>query len=157
MNQQANNGVIMAQGRSNEDRRQRHFRAFVYQFARQRRRAERRSNATVSYGCVDIHEPLLLLTTLTVLLLCVVDAFNTLILLDAGGVELNPFMNVLLERDALLFFGVKYGLTAIGLTLLVAHKHVKLFRLISGSQIIALMLIVYGVLIGHQYQLLSQL
>lgn len=135
------------------DRRQRNLRAFIYQFTRQRRGADRRDAAAASY--VDVHEPMLLLVTLSALLLCIIDSYNTLLLLDLGGVEVNPLMRELLDRDPTLFFGVKYIVTAICLMILVVHKRFVLMKIVSGYHIIIAVIFGYTILIGYQYRLLS--
>ena len=89
------------------------------------------------------------------LLLCIIDSYNTLALLDLGGIELNPLMRELLDRDAKLFFGVKYAITAGSLIFLVVHKRFLLLNTVSGYNIIVAVLAGYSVLIGYQYRLLA--
>lgn len=139
--------------RTGPDRRQRYFCAFLYQFTHQRRRDDRRFTAAASY--VDVHEPLLLLITLTALLLCIIDSYNTLLLLDLGGVEINPLMRELIDRDATLFFSVKYVVTAICLMILVVHKRFLFMKIVSGYHIIIAVIFGYTILIGYQYRLLA--
>ncbi len=141
--------------RSGVDRRHLHLRAFLYQFSNQRRHSDRRSRSTQSY--VDVHEPGLLLITLSALLLCIVDSYNTLLLLDLGGSELNPVMRELLDRDATLFFVVKYTLTAFCLMVLVVHKRFFLLKFVSGHTVIVAVLCGYAVLIAYQYSLLASI
>ncbi len=141
--------------RSGADRRRRHVRAFFYQFVCQRRHGDRRASCASHHACADVHHPLLLLLTLSVLLLCIVDSYNTLALLDQGGVELNPFMRQLIEQDVVLFFGVKYVMTAAGLVVLVVFNRVRLLNTLSGNHLIGFVLLGYGVLIGYQYWLLG--
>lgn len=135
------------------ERRQRHVRAFVCQFTYQRRHNDRRCTAAACY--VDVHEPLLLLITLTALLLCIIDSYNTLLLLDLGGVEVNPLMRELIDRDATLFFSVKYVITALCLMVLVVHKRFMFMKIFSGYHIIIAVIFGYTILIGYQYRLLA--
>ena len=143
----------LTERRNGSDRRQQRFRAFLYQFTHQRRRHDRRCLAAACY--VDVHEPLLLLFTLIALLLCIIDSYNTLLLLDLGGVEVNPLMRELLDRDATLFFSVKYIITAVGLMVLVVHKRFLLMKIVSGYHIIIAVIFGYTILIGYQYGLLA--
>ncbi len=106
---------------------------------------------------MDVHEPRLLLITLSALLLCIVDSYNTLLLLDLGGTELNPVMRELLEHDASLFFWVKYILTALCLIILVVHKRFILLRFVSGHTVIVAVLCGYAALIAYQYRLLDSI
>jgi hypothetical protein len=143
----------LADRRIGSDRRKRRFRAFLYQFTHQRRRSDRRRVAAPSY--VDIHEPLLLLVILTALLLCIIDSYNTLLLLDLGGVEINPLMRELIDRNATLFFSVKYVLTAFCLIILLVHKRFVLMKIVSGYHVIIAVICGYMILIGYQYRLLA--
>lgn len=137
------------------ERRRRNLKAFLCQFSKGRRRRERRKYAQHHGHYVDLHEPKLLLITLSILLLCVVDIYFTLTLLQNGGVELNPFMRALLEQDVWLFYLGKYTLTAVCLIFLVAHKHFRLFKNITGRDLLQTVLLAYLLLIGYELSLLS--
>ncbi len=89
--------------------------------------------------------------------MCIIDGYNTLLLLDLGGVEINPLMRELIDRDATLFFSVKYALTAFCLMILVVHKRFLLLRVVSGYHIIIAVIFGYTILIGYQYRLLASI
>ena len=60
---------------------------------------------------VDQYGPLLFLTIVAILFLCVIDAFLTLFLLNHGAYEINPIMAYLLSLGPYVFFISKYALT----------------------------------------------
>jgi hypothetical protein len=106
---------------------------------RQVRRAEDRRKIVL----LDHYPKPLLLAAITVLLLSLADAVLTLILVGHGAVELNPIMGYLLKAGPVYFLGVKYLLTAIAVTAVLAihyyplrslnqplHLFLKMFTLI---------------------------
>ena len=139
--------------RRNKDRRKKHLKAMSYTFVKKRRRGPRRGTEKHNHY-VDFHEPFLFFITIAIMLLCIADAFFTLTILDKGGEEVNPFMKVLLERDILLFFIVKFVLTSVFLIFAVIHKHFKLFNRITGYQILYGVFVMYVVLILYEIYLL---
>ena len=134
------------------DRRRNRLRSLPYQFVNGRRLGERRQGVYEHY--VDRHEASLLLAILLTLVCCIADTYFTLLLLGAGGVELNPVMRALIERDIALFYTSKYVLTALGLIFLVMHKNFRIMRTVSGEQLIYLVLAGYLLLIGYEVKLL---
>ena len=137
------------------DRRKDHLRAMHYSFTRKRRKGPRRHIEIHHEHYVDLHEPILFFITIGILVLCVVDAFFTLTILGRGGEEVNPFMKVLLERDVLLFFVVKFVLTSVFLIFTVIHKRFRLFNRISGYQILYTVFGLYIALVIYEIYLLS--
>lgn len=70
---------------------------------------------------VDHYSPMLFVTIIAVLFLCVLDALLTLYLLNHGAYEINPIMEYLLNIGPYAFYIAKYALTiisAFGLLLL---------------------------------------
>ncbi len=68
------------------------------------------------------------------------DAYLTLTLIRFGGVELNPFMLLLMNKDIALALIVKYLLTVFCISFFLIHKNFKVF----GKMRIGILL--YGVL-----------
>jgi hypothetical protein len=62
---------------------------------------------------VDQYSPILFVTIVAILFLCVIDAILTLYLLNHGAYETNRLMSHLLNFDHYTFFVFKYGLTII--------------------------------------------
>ncbi len=141
--------------RRRSDRRAWSMQAFFYQFLYGRRRGERRRQAGDPAHYIDVHRPKVLFTTLSILLLCVVDVYFTLTLLEHGGVELNPVMNYLLGRSVWWFFLGKYIVTVCCLLILVTHNHFVLFKRMTGLDVLQIVLLAYLLLIAYELLLLS--
>jgi len=107
---------------------------------------------------VDRFSALMLAMIVTLLLACIADAAITICLVNAGHGELNPLMDVLLQRGVLTFFVGKYLLTAVGLVALLVFKNHFLFgtRFRVGYAI-PVLLGVYTVLIAYQWHLIHYL
>jgi hypothetical protein len=78
-------------------------------------------------GMDQRHGPKLVAVILVMVLLSVLDAFLTLELIQRGATEVNPVMAYYLSRGPLVFFSVKYFLTAASILLVLIYKNVHLF------------------------------
>ncbi len=113
----------------------------------------RRNSDQNSFNYLDRHEPHLLLISIAVILFSLLDAFLTLEILGAGGVELNYFANKLIGLGLYGFIFSKYIITALGMVILVLHKHYQVYyglqvrHIIYGIVAIYTMLIFYEVII----------
>jgi hypothetical protein len=77
-----------------------------------------------------------------------------------GGVELNPIMIVLLEKNVALSLVFKYLITASGLVFLLVHKNFRIFGNIRVSGLIYFVFILYVFLVlaeAYVYHRLIQL
>jgi len=104
--------------RSSADRREFSWRTVVYGFTLSRRHAHRRI-ADTEVIFLDWHHPWLFFLATGIMLLSCADAFLTLLLIDHGMVEANPFMNAILAHGTTAFASVKLAMTAIGIFVLV--------------------------------------
>jgi hypothetical protein len=138
------------------DRRSNSWRTIAGSVFLRRRANPRRTEDSNSAQYVDLHEPRLFFVAVGALLLCVADAFFTMMLLDFyGSYELNPVMNHFIQQDFHQFFFVKFGLTAFGILFLVLHKNFRILNVISGYQILYASLMVYTVLIAYELTMLA--
>lgn len=130
----------------------RHFgwRTVLQGFLRSRRHRARRS-ADGRHPFSDWHHPWLFFLGVGVMLLSATDAFFTLRLLERGGVELNPFMRILIDRDTFLFVSIKLMLTGLGLLLLVYTSRILLFRRMRVGLLITAFFCGYACLICYEY------
>jgi hypothetical protein len=94
------------------------------------------------------------LTIFAALLLSIADAFLTLKLVGLGATEINPVMDFCLRLGPATFLGVKYALTALGLTFLLIHKNYHLLKgrlqvksLLAAIPLLYLALVVYELLL----------
>ncbi|MDH5546886.1 MAG: DUF5658 family protein [Gammaproteobacteria bacterium] len=141
--------------RAGEDRRRDHSRAMIYSLFKKRRRGPRRELDNGLGQYVDFHEPVVIILTIAITLLCVADAFFTLNIIDRGGEEVNPFMRMLLEKDVVLFFSVKFSITSICLLFTIVHKHFRILSMISGYHILYAVFMLYALLIYYELYLLD--
>lgn len=141
--------------RTNAERRQTVWRAVLVGGLRPRRRAGRRATDHVE-PVVDWHGPGLLFSAVLALLLCSLDAFMTLTLLNHGAHEANPVMAAALV-DGRLFAISKMALTGLGLVALVAVARFRLFRVLRAGYVVHAVLVGYAVLIAYEVWLLSYL
>lgn len=124
---------------------------FSWQGQRQqlRRRHEQRDQF------VDRYPSHLRYVAVAVLILCNMDAFLTLHILDSGGEELNPFMETLLQASLPSFFYTKLLLTALGLVVLLVYYHFRWFRVLRVGYLLFGALAVYLALISYQIYLIA--
>lgn len=86
-----------------------------------RRAEDRRRNFYV-----DRYRQSLFGVIVVILFLSVIDAILTMLLLQHGAVEINPIMAFYIEVGPYTFLAVKYGLTSLGLLLLLLFRDVVL-------------------------------
>jgi hypothetical protein len=147
--------VQTAERRSGRERRKRNLKAYMYGGLFPRRVGGRRAEDRI-YPIVDWHTPRVLAVVLAILGLCVMDAVLTVILIQHGAIEANPFMALFVPHDLYWFATVKLGLTALGLCVLVACSRMKLMRRIPAELVLYGVLVAYTALIAYELRLLAQ-
>lgn len=102
---------------------------------------------------VDRYESTLWLPIIATLLLSSLDAFLTLELLKRGAIEANKMMDILIQKDIVLFVTAKFALTSLGLIFLVSHHTFCLWgsfrvtHLLYGVFSLYVLLIAYEILL----------
>lgn len=139
------------------DRRRLSFKSIWHSIFTGRRRVVQRQACDVSGYIIDTHESWLLLFTLGALVLCVVDAFLTIVLLQHGAFEANPFMAYLLEINISLFFWVKFTITFSSLMALLIFKNFTIFKYLNGYYLIVITFSIYMCLIRYEFIMLEQI
>ncbi len=109
---------LLEDRRRRSDRRTHSVRSFLVGSLRPRRRVGRRQGDD-DRVFLDWHEPRILYLALGILLMSCADALLTLNILNDGGRELNGVMEWLISSRPSWFAGVKIGITAFSVTLLV--------------------------------------
>lgn len=155
-NQPANDDIICARNVA-LDRRQNNIRSAYYSMYRKRRSGPRREVEVGSEYYVDLHESKLFYLAISALMLSIIDCFFTLTLLQHGSEELNPFMDYFLQKDNMLFFVVKFLITTCGLFFLIMHKNFKLFKIISGYQLLVGAFLLYVCLVSYELNMMVKL
>jgi hypothetical protein len=139
------------------DRRSNGFRTAVHCLYRNRRKGPRREQDSDTPMYVDVHEPWLVYIAFGALLLSTCDAFFTLALLQHGSYEMNPFMDYFIQKDAQLFFIVKFMITSTCVVFLVMHKNFRLLNAISGYHLLYMAFSVYAMLVAYELSMLINL
>jgi hypothetical protein len=139
------------------DRRQRTLRALLVGSVHQRRKAPRRHEDFRSFGAVDWHHPQWLGLCVLILLLSLSDAFLTLVLMQYGATEANPFMRVLIQGSGRTFALWKIALTAVGVVVLTLMVRIRAFGMFPAGALLYLIAAGYVGLIAYELWLLDHL
>lgn len=131
------------------DRRKSPTRPFSKFILKGQRKKARRSDEDRNYY-VDRYEARYLALILSILLLCVFDAYFTLKIIHFGGIELNPFMINFIDRNPERCLAVKYLVTVIGLVILLLHKNFIVFGKVKAHSIIYLIFFLYFILVLYE-------
>jgi len=92
------------------------------------RSVPRRQEDRLSPKIVDRYSKKILAIILFILGLSILDAAFTLVLVERGAKELNPFMAYYLERSPFIFFCIKYMLTSASVLLILFIKDFYIFK-----------------------------
>ncbi len=141
--------------RRRSDQRRPRLRGLAGTVIHRRRRHLRREADRTEFQYVDHYPPHLGLAVVALMCLCAADALCTLHIVGNGGSELNPVMQVLLDRGPRVFFLVKYVGTAICAAVLVAHSHLRLVRRLPVGAVLGLLLLGYFALVNYELLLLA--
>lgn len=132
------------------DRRLSSTKSFSLYAMRGRRKKARRVQEAENYY-VDRYELRYLFLIISILVLCFLDAFLTVILLQLGAEELNPFMLIFIKKDVVLSMVVKYVITALSMICILIHKNFKIFRNLRVHSLIYFVLTLYVVLVLFEF------
>jgi hypothetical protein len=141
--------------RNRVDRRRRAWWSVLYGSFNPRRRAAPRRLDDSRFHSLDWHSAHLLAVAIGILLLCVVDAFMTVVLLQGGAYEVNPFMAALIYRSVAWFAALKMGLTGAGITLMVILARYRFLRLLRVEWVLYGVLTAYGGLVAYEVWMLK--
>jgi hypothetical protein len=137
------------------DRRRRALWSICYGSFNPRRRTPPRRLDDSRFHSLDWHSAHLLAVTIGILLLCVADAFLTLVLLQGGAAEVNPIMALLLYRSVAAFAALKLGMTGASTISMVILARYRFMRLLRVEWVLYGVLIAYICLIGYEIWLLK--
>lgn len=135
--------------RNGTDRRKTPTRPFSRYIFKGKRRQARRKDEDQNYY-VDRYDAKYLALVLSILLLCVFDAYFTLKILHSGGKELNPLMIRLLDKFPEMSLFVKYVITAISLIILLVHKNFVLFGKVKAYFFLYVIFSLYFLLVLYE-------
>jgi Domain of unknown function (DUF5658) len=113
-----------------------------------RKKARRREEDRDYY--VDRYEPRYLLLISLILILCIADAYFTVKIIDLGGKELNRFMLVFINTNAVAALVFKYMVTAVCIGFILVHKNFRVFGRLRVSSLIHVFFGVYLSLVVYE-------
>jgi hypothetical protein len=137
------------------DRRRRFWWSLLYGSFNPRRRVPRRNGGGVQL--VDWHHSRLLAVVLAILILCVTDAFLTLILLQAGAHEANPVMATVVYSDAKTFTILKMFMTSCSVAVMVMLAGYRFLGVFRVELLLYVVLTGYISLVGYELWMLADL
>jgi hypothetical protein len=144
-----------AERRGVPDRRRRFWWSLLYGSFNPRRRVPRRDGGGVQL--VDWHHSRLLAVVLAILILCVTDAFFTLILLQSGAREANPVMATVVYHDAKTFTVLKMFMTSCSVAVMVLLAGYRFLGVFRVELLLYLVLTGYICLVGYELWMLQEL
>jgi hypothetical protein len=139
------------------DRRRPDWRTLYGALFMNRRRNTRRDGDHID-SYIDWYGHMPLFATVTIILLCFADAFLTTVLISKGAVELNIFMDWLIQRDIHMFAVVKMAVTGMALVILVMHLNFRVFyKYIAVRYVLYAMVPAYSLLIYYELTMLASI
>jgi len=150
-------GVSDKERRSTNDRRFQSTPALGrYSHRGERQHARRLSDSTSTNGYyVDKYESKMLFIILSILILCIADAYITTLIIAKGGEELNLLMEILIKESLFIFIIGKYLMTSGSLIFLVAHRNFNVFYGLKVTDVLSGILCIYIFLIGYEISILT--
>lgn len=109
------------------------------------------------FALLDRYDTGLVAMALSLMALSILDATFTLMLLEAGGSELNPVMQWALDRNLWFFAGLKMLLTAVPVVLMVATGNLLLLGRVRVRSLLGALTGAYLALIAYEILLLQSL
>lgn len=131
------------------DRRKSPTRPFSKHMLKGRRKNSRRKREDLNYY-VDVYDAKFLALVLSILVLCVFDAYFTLKIIHYGGKELNPLMIEFLDKFPEISLLVKYLVTVICLVILLVHKNFILFGKVKAYFFLYVIFSLYFLLVLYE-------
>lgn len=119
------------------------------------RRMDARRSPDRKYPVMDRLDSGAVMLAVALMILSVMDSVFTLTIIANGGSEVNPVMNVLLQKSVTAFTIVKMLLTAIPALLLVATANLVVLSRWRARSILATLVGLYAGLICYELLLLS--
>jgi hypothetical protein len=113
-----------------------------------RRKMIRREADLAKIVYVDRYSSTLFFFLILIVGLNILDSLFTMMIMDLGGEELNPFVRSVIELHGDLFWIWKFAIVSISLILLCLHRGYKLVRgIVIAISSIYLMIVLYQVLL----------
>ena len=132
------------------DRRNFSWRTVYYGFMRSRRHILRREqDADVLF--LDWHHPWLFFLAVGTMLMSCLDAFMTLLLLERGMIEANPFMAAILGQGTTAFAASKMAMTGTGILILVFLAKARFMNRLRTGLFLTGFFMLYACLVCYEF------
>ena len=141
--------LMQTEKRKQSDRRKFPTRPFSKFILKGKRKYARRDAEDQNYY-VDQYDAKYLALVLSILVLCVCDAYFTLKIIHYGGKELNPLMIKFLDKFPEMSLVVKYMITVISLIILLMHKNFILFGKVKAYFFLYVIFSLYFILVLYE-------
>jgi len=140
---------MQTEKRVQQDRRKYPTRPFSKYIFKGKRRQARRKMEDFNYY-VDRYEAKYLALVLSIVVLCVFDAYFTLKIIHFGGRELNPLMIKFLDRFPEMSLIMKYLITVFSLVILLVHKNFIIFGKVKAYFFLYIIFSLYFFLVLYE-------
>lgn len=127
-----------------------------YRLLGRRKQCRRCNDSGVATQPHDWYQTRFLAITVTILLLCILDAHHTLMLLGMGAREVNPLMDVVIRHSSEMFVMCKLFLTGLGVIVLVAYHSRRLFFRVKTGHALYAILFCYALLMVYQVSMFPE-
>ena len=134
------------------DRRTPSLRGIIYGMLHPRRQRIRREE-DVDNAFLDFHPRHLLIVAIAILVLSLIDGILTVRLVNAGAQEINPVLAALVHGDSAWFALAKLTFTSLGVIVLVAAAHSRVFGKLRSVTVLYVFLVGYAILVLYGYGL----
>ena len=149
MKDESSHRIMSIEKRKIEDRRRVPTKPLCrYSFIGGRKKTRRTGEDRNYY--VDRYDSHFLLLIASILVLCVMDAYFTLKILQFGGNELNPLMLAFINKAPLFSMVAKYLLTAGSIIFILIHKNFTIFGRLKTHYFIYMVFFIYLILVTYE-------
>jgi len=142
-------GTMDIEKRKTPDRRRIPSRPLTLYALRGRRKGARRSGEDKNLY-VDRYEPRFVILISLIMVLCVLDAYFTLRIIDFGGKELNLFMFIFIYKKPIAALLFKYLATMVSIIFILVHKNFVVFGKFKISFLVYMVFSVYLILVLYE-------
>lgn len=142
-------GTMDIEKRKTSDRRRIPTRPLTLYALRGRRKGARRSGEDKNLY-IDRYEPRFFILISLIMVLCVLDAYFTLKIIDFGGKELNLFMFIFIYKQPIPALLFKYLVTTVSIIFVLVHKNFVVFGKFKVSSLVYIVFSVYLILVLYE-------
>ena len=132
------------------DRRDFSWRTVYFGFVRSRRHVLRRGEDE-EVVFLDWHHPWLFFLAVGTMLMSCADAFMTLLLLERGMIEANPFMAAMIGQGTMSFAASKMAMTGTSILILVFLAKARFMNRMRTGLFLTIFFSIYACLVCYEF------